>query len=210
MQLLPDRGVFWLERKTLIVADTHFGKSDRFREAGIPVPSGTTRRDLERLDALLGSTGARELIVLGDFFHAREGRSDRLHAALAEWRARHAALEIAVVRGNHDRHAGDPPADWGIRCVQPPWVVGGVEMVHEPESASGRGAAMAGHVHPVLRMPDADGSIVRWPCYHHAPGLLTLPAFGSFTGGHPVRRRPGDAVYIAAPDGEGTVFRLPG
>lgn len=139
MQLLPDRGVFWPERKTLIVADTHFGKSDRFREAGIPVPSGTTRRDLERLDALLGSTGARELIVLGDFFHAREGRSDRLHAALAEWRARHAALEIAVVRGNHDRHAGDPPADWGIRCVQPPWVVGGVEMVHEPESASGRG-----------------------------------------------------------------------
>ena len=38
----------------------------------------------------------------------------------ARWRALRAELEIMLVRGNHDRHAGDPPDDLRINCVNAP------------------------------------------------------------------------------------------
>ena len=47
--LLPDRAVYWASRKTLIVADVHLGKGNTFRKAGLPVPAGSSEKDLRRL-----------------------------------------------------------------------------------------------------------------------------------------------------------------
>ncbi|HYG62842.1 MAG TPA: DEAD/DEAH box helicase, partial [Thermoanaerobaculia bacterium] len=68
--LLPERALLWERRATLVVADAHLGKAAAFRAAAIPLPGGTTTEALGRLAAALSRTGARRLLLLGDFFHA--------------------------------------------------------------------------------------------------------------------------------------------
>ncbi|OYU75610.1 MAG: DEAD/DEAH box helicase, partial [Burkholderiales bacterium PBB5] len=110
LQLWPHKAAFDPDLGLLLVADAHIGKAQSFRRLGVPVPAGTTAEALDRLSALLQATGATQLVFLGDFLHAATGRSAGTLAALAAWRDRHPALALTLVRGNHDAHAGDPPA----------------------------------------------------------------------------------------------------
>ena len=41
---------------------------------------------------------------------------------------------------------------------------------------------------------------MRAPCFHFGPRVAVLPAFGAFTGMHPVRVRRGDRVFAIGPD----------
>ena len=74
----------------------------------------------------------RRLVVLGDFLHAAEARNPAVLAALARWRSRHAAVELVLVRGNHDSHAGDPPPALGFAIVDEPWHLGPFAACHHP------------------------------------------------------------------------------
>ena len=103
LDLFPDGAAWWREQGILILADCHFGKSASFRYHGMAVPEGGTVDDLERIDRLLTRTGARQLLVVGDFFHAPTGYSDEVMAWLMVWRERHAGLRVTLVPGNHDR-----------------------------------------------------------------------------------------------------------
>src|SRR5690349_2361179 len=69
--LLPERAVWWPDRKTLVVADVHWGKSAHFRKHGIPMPGGTQDRDSLRLARLIREYGAERLVIAGDLFHSR-------------------------------------------------------------------------------------------------------------------------------------------
>ena len=42
LDLLAERAIHWIEQRTLLIADPHFGKASVFRASGIPIPSGTT------------------------------------------------------------------------------------------------------------------------------------------------------------------------
>ncbi|WZB67678.1 metallophosphoesterase [Achromobacter xylosoxidans] len=86
----------------MIIADLHLGKSHVFRRAGIAVPSGATRGDLDRLAALVARTAARELWIVGDLLHGPAAQAAWRDAWL-EWRRQHAGLDVAVLAGNHDR-----------------------------------------------------------------------------------------------------------
>ncbi len=204
LQLLPQRAVYLPERGTLWIADPHFGKDASFRKAGIPVPRACQQDDLARLHDILRSTGATRLVVLGDFWHDRAGRTAATLAALADWRAAHADLRCVLVRGNHDQRAGDPPADWRIDCQaeieQDPFVL----RHHPPETAER--PTVCGHLHPGFVLGN-----LRVPCFHFGPRLAILPAFGSFTGMKTVRPQADEAVYLVTPDavvpGPGVVLR---
>jgi uncharacterized protein len=198
--LLSERALFWSRARTLIAADLHWGKSATFRAAGIPVPEGTTRDDLTRLDSALARTGAERLIVLGDLFHARAGRiASRTVAELREWRSRCNAVEILLVRGNHDRHAGDPPDDLHINCVNAPAFVPPFVLRHEP-SGSPEGYTLAGHVHPGMTLAGPALQIERLPCFFLGPRVAILPAFGSFTGLATLEPGPADRAFVIAGD----------
>lgn len=201
--LLPERAAFWPAGGTLLLADPHFGKAATLRAAGLPIPGGTTTADLDRLSVALGATGARRLVVLGDLFHARAGRrAARTLAALARWRDRHATLDALVVRGNHDRHAGDAPAELGFEAVEAPFVLGPFVLHHEPPAEATAAYALAGHVHPAVMLTEGGRrGALRLPCFWFGPRVGVLPAFGSTTGLATVRPAPGDAVFVVA-DGE--------
>ena len=66
VQLLPDPALWWPAQHTLCVADVHLGKAATFRARGVPVPLGTTRGTLARLDAALAASAAGG-IVFTDF-----------------------------------------------------------------------------------------------------------------------------------------------
>ncbi len=136
----------------LLVADAHFGKAAAFRSGGIVVPAGTTTGVLQRLSRLIDSLGPTRIAYLGDLLHSRQGRQPRTLEAFRDWRARHGNIEMVLVRGNHDRQSGDPPAAWNIDCRDQPVVVGEFALCHDPQPVAGR-YVLAGHLHPAVRMP---------------------------------------------------------
>jgi len=200
MVLLPERALYRPAASTLLIADPHWGKAAAFRAAGVAVPGGTTTEGLERLTAALERTGAARLVVLGDLLHARAGRAPRTLAAVAAWRERHPRLAVTLVRGNHDRHAGDPPAELGIDCCDPPCAEGPFVLSHHPRPAPG-GYVLAGHLHPAVSLRGAGRQRERLPCFHFGARVGLLPAFGGFTGSADVSVAPGDRVYVVA-DGQ--------
>jgi DNA ligase-associated metallophosphoesterase len=195
--LLPQRAAWLPEAGLLLVADVHFGKAASFRRLGVPVPRGTTEANLTRLDSLLsGLPGVRRIVFLGDLLHAASGRASATLQALQAWRKRHAGLALTLVRGNHDSHAGDPPADLDIDVVAEPWLHAGLALCHDPATPRPEGlVAVAGHLHPVTRLGRGFEAL-RLPCFHaRADGVLVLPAFGEFTGGAMVQAAAGEALY---------------
>jgi DNA ligase-associated metallophosphoesterase len=198
VRLLPERALFWPRAATLVATDFHWGKGATFRAAGIPIPVGGTGDDLARLDAAVARTCARRLVILGDLFHARAGRiASQTLAELRGWRTRQAELEIMLVRGNHDRHAGDPPEDLRINCLNAPAFVPPFVLRHEP-SASIEGYTLAGHIHPGIVLAGPGLQRERLPCFWLTPATAVLPAFGGFTGLAPVRAEPDDHVFVIA------------
>ena len=106
LRLLANKGIFWPREKTLFVADPHFGKAATFRKVGIPVSEHTTEDDCKRLLQMLRSTGACKLVFLGDFLHARQGKTAPVRTLLFQWREMCSDVEILLVRGNHDLNPG--------------------------------------------------------------------------------------------------------
>lgn len=182
-----------------MVADLHLGKAATFRAHGLPVPSGTTERTLARLDALLAGTAARSLFLLGDLLHAPEALRPSITKALADWRARHARVEVILVRGNHDARAGKLPAGCGIDTVAPGHRLGELRLLHEPpddgQSEREGAFALSGHLHPVCVLGNRADRL-RLPCFRVRPHDAVLPAFGEFTGGWQVRPVPGERVFV--------------
>jgi DNA ligase-associated metallophosphoesterase len=204
--LLGERAAYWEREQTLLVADPHFGKAATFRAAGVPVPRGTTTGSLARLDAALARTGAARIVFLGDFLHAREGREAETTRVVAEWRQRHASVDMLLVRGNHDKHAGDPGPEIDIRCVDAPVAEPPFVFAHKP-TVSDAGYVLAGHVHPAARLTGVGRESVRLPCFWVRPRLMVLAAFGEFTGVAEIEAEAGDRVWVIA---DGAVIRVTG
>jgi len=196
--LLPEKALFWPAEKMLIVADIHFGKAAAFRALGVPVPRGTTTENLDGLDALVDAHGARHIVFLGDFLHARAAHASATQGAMLAWRERRRDLELTLVRGNHDRHAGDPAAALGITLVDEPHTIGPFAFCHHPDLDT-PGYALAGHIHPVYVLATRFDAL-RLPCFVVGSERMILPSFGAFTGGHALRPEPGDTMYVTSGD----------
>ena len=211
--LVPGRAAYLPASETLLVADLHLGKAATFRIQGIPVPEGSAQKDLARLAGLVTATRARRLLVLGDLFHARSGCTDEVFAEFTATRGRFADTEVLLVAGNHDRSVGRLPAGLGIDSVlrthdEPPF-----HFVHEPgtplpEPDRDEPFTIAGHLHPVIGLASPSGDRLTDRCFVAEPGLLVMPAFGSFTGGHRVTPSAEARVWIARDDGVLDVTRV--
>lgn len=193
VQLFAGRGLYWPGGDALMIADLHLGKGDIFRRAGIALPRGGTGADLARLAALLEATGARNLYVLGDFLHGAAHASD-WRKDWGAWRDAHAALEVRVIVGNHDRALAG--AGLALDLIAAPLVLGPFRLEHMP-SESGSGHALCGHLHPVVKVPGLPG---RWPAYWLRARQTVLPAFSAFSGGCLLGMR-GDDAAVACIEG---------
>jgi DNA ligase-associated metallophosphoesterase len=200
-----ERALHWPRERTVFVADVHLGKAAAFRAGGVPLPRGSTAADLLRLTRLVQRSRATRLIVLGDFLHAKAGRVAALAGAFIAWRAQHSALDVVLVRGNHDARAGDPPADWNVRCVDEPYAVPPFLACHVTSSPRS-GYALCGHLHPGIRIHGSGGETARLPCFVIGSRRAILPAFGRFTGLAEFVRDTSETIVVVA---GGALFTLP-
>lgn len=181
------------------VADLHLGKGTAFRRAGVAIPRGGSEHDIKRLRLLVHRHGVQRLWILGDLIHAGTSWSDTLDELMSEWRTALPDLEVRLLLGNHDRRGGTPPASWGFQVIDTPVSQGGIQMMHEPEW-SPEVPAFAGHLHPVVRLPEGRGRRLQMPCFWWHRNVLVLPAFGTFTGGAAITPHRDDRVFAVGPD----------
>jgi DNA ligase-associated metallophosphoesterase len=200
--LLADKAIYYPAERALLIADAHFGKAAAYRKLGQPVPHGTTDDNLQRLDALLAAYDCEHLIFLGDFLHAPESHAAGTLAALQAWRERHTSLAITLIRGNHDKRAGDPPPHLRITVVPEPLLLGPFALQHEPDPHPTH-HVLAGHVHPTYRLFGRGRQRLRLPCFYVLQHVSVLPAFGAFTGGMNIERQENSRVYVV---GDGAVW----
>jgi DNA ligase-associated metallophosphoesterase len=194
--LLAEKALYWPARRMLVVADIHFGKAASFRAQGVPVPRGTTSQNLAALDALMAAHDIVHIMFLGDFLHARAAHATATLAAMLAWRLRHPTLKLTLVRGNHDRHAGDPAASLAIEMVDEPYAMAPFSFCHHPDIVTD-GYAMAGHIHPSYLLATRFDAL-RLPCFVVGPQRMILPSFGAFTGGYLVTPEPGERVSVSS------------
>jgi len=190
------RALFWPRRRWLMIADLHLGKASLLRQAGAAIPRGTTTRDLARLDSLIEDHRPERMIVLGDLIHGAERKPAQWLDALAAWRARHDAIELVLVAGNHDRHM--PLAALGF-SIEPAIVAEPFVLLHEAEPMTGL-HVLAGHVHPGVVMRDGRMRL-RLPAFWSGPTRSLLPAFGSLCGLTPRLPDAADRVFAVTPGG---------
>jgi uncharacterized protein len=199
--LHPERALSWPDRRLLVVADTHFGKSSLFARHGIAVPGGADSHDLDRLTTLLESTRSERLLILGDFLHGDVLPGSEVALHLERWIGNLQSVQLLLVIGNHDRSAAS-----GWRATSH-WVgdfldEGPFRFTHE--AAPGGGAAgkffVSGHIHPVIALGGLRKRRPRIPVFWERPGALVLPSFGLFTGGYRISPAQGDRVYAAGPE----------
>lgn len=203
LTLLPEGAVFLSEISTLIVADIHLGKSAAFRARGLAVPEGDTARDFARLVELCKKYRATHLVIAGDLFHAPSGITPELEAALADFLT-DISIPVTLVVGNHDRKLSKLPAR--LNPVSQIELGNDLCVVHDPADATGEALHLAGHWHPVVKIPDGKRTSLRLPCFLLRTNTLVLPAFGSFTGGAIMKPDPQDRIFVTLRE---TVIELP-
>jgi DNA ligase-associated metallophosphoesterase len=202
--LLPEKVVFLPGCDTLLVADAHIGKATSFRQLGVPVPHGTTDETLSVLTRLVQRLDAKRIVFLGDFLHSARSLAAGTFASVLRWRELHGAVEMTLVRGNHDDRAGDPPAVLDIQPFDEPVMLRGLALSHHPRPMAGA-FVLAGHLHPCVNIGGRADDWHRLPCFWFSEQVGVLPAFGAFTGMRAIRAQPGQRVFAAASD---RVFEL--
>jgi uncharacterized protein len=208
--------VFLPSRRTVLVADAHFGKAVSFRRWGVPVPRGTTTETLDQLSDLVKDSAAQRIVFLGDFLHSARSHAAGTLGAIAGWRAAHPHLDLTLVRGDHGDRAGDPPASLGIRVVDGPLPLGPFALCHYPRPVPGA-YVLAGHWHPCISVKGRAFERLRLPCFWFGDdsgaradcAVGVLPAFGAFTGMHRIEPRAGDRIFPVAGDEVRAIPTLP-
>lgn len=205
LMLLPEKMVFWKEARTLLVADTHFGKAATFRKAGIPVPGGTTAVMLKRLSKVIERHQAQRLIVLGDLVHSATRCEEGFEAELCAWRAQHLGLELMLVRGNHDRGHEALFGSLGMKVVKEPYAESPFAFCHIHDVEEKPPIELlqerplfrfGGHIHPGVTLKDPGSIKEKAACFWTSKSFMVLPAFGEFTGCATVRPKPGDQFFV--------------
>lgn len=199
LRLMPQKAIYWEKKKTLLISDNHFGKTSTFLQHGVLIPQQNTEDDLSRITELIEITGAERIVFLGDFFHARAGKTDKVLGSIKEWRESHKSINLLLIRGNHDNMAGDPPGYLEIECCNEPCMEEPFVYRHNPE-ASDNGYVIAGHVHPSVKLRGKGKQSVRLACFYFTKKYCIMPAFGSFTGMFTVAPERGERVYVIAGD----------
>ena len=189
------RALIWPDRGSVLIADTHFGKSAIFRREGLAVPEGSDASDLERLGQLVRDHGSRSLYILGDFVHGALPRGHDFYEVFNHWCSLK-DIEIHVVLGNHDVHLERSRlrhVQWHTRLHLDPF-----QLIHEPQT-SGEAYFIAGHVHPVTTLSTRSDSL-RMPVFWRRRDGLVLPSFGGLTGGYRIAPRTGENLYAVGPE----------
>ncbi len=198
LMLTPGRALYWPREEALLVADLHLEKASFYAQHGQMLPPYDSRETLERVAAEVRSTGAQQVITLGDNFHDADGAARMDEQACAMLGEMTSALDWIWITGNHDTRKDGSVAEatCGGRMVEE-LELGGIILRHEARRGETR-PEISGHYHPKLKVTVRGRRIAR-PCAVIAETggeahRMIAPAFGTLTGGMPA----GDPAILKA------------
>lgn len=172
-------GLWWPDRRVLVVSDLHLEKGSSYAARGQLLPPYDTHATLCSVEAMCAALEPETVISLGDSFHdpgAEVRLGETACQRIVALTSRH---DWVWVEGNHDP---DPPAHLGGRASKS-LQIGPLDFRHEPTGARGE---VAGHLHPAAKVRGR-GRSVRRRCFASDGERLVMPALGAFTGGLNVR-----------------------
>lgn len=179
--LSNQRALFWPKTKQLILSDTHFGKTNHFRQYGIAIPSQVAKHDLIRLTELIHFFDVKSVVVVGDLFHSTVPNCDQL---FLEWKSNFPHVKITLIKGNHDRFSDDYYQQIGINTIKNDLTIERITFIHDlVELVDDKRFTISGHVHPGFILEGKAKQRLKFPAFiikdkQH----LILPAFSQFTG----------------------------
>ncbi|MFY0606691.1 MAG: ligase-associated DNA damage response endonuclease PdeM [Cyclobacteriaceae bacterium] len=190
--LSPLKSVYWKEESTLIISDVHLGKAGHFRKNGIPIPQEVHLSDFSRINYLIETYQPARILFLGDLFHSEFNNE---WSDLINWSNQRDSIEQVLVEGNHDQLTRDLYKKTKIHLV-PSFERGPFEFTHEKIDSKLHN--ISGHIHPCVRLQGSARQSITVPCFYFAKEYSLLPAFGTFTGNHPIRVTKGDQIIAIA------------
>lgn len=191
LQLLSDKAIYLPDHEILIVSDLHFGKVEHFRKNGIGLPINAARKDIYKLEGLISSVNAKDVVFLGDLFH-----SDYNNAwpAFKEMLKRFPDKIFHLVLGNHD--ILDESLYDGMELTYQ-MDINDLVLTHEPMDVITEGKYnLCGHLHPGVILKGKGKQRLRIPCFYFGTHTGILPSFGTFTGTHVIKPVEGDRVFV--------------
>lgn len=200
--LLPQKALYWAEKRLLVISDLHLGKINHFRKAGIPVPSAANKKNIELLIHLLQESLPERLVFLGDLFHSSYNQEWEVFGQVLE---HFPEIYFELVKGNHDilsehQYLKHDLRIHDLQLVIPPFI-----FTHEPlEEIPEKYYSIAGHIHPGVNIKGKGRQRLRLPCFWFGKQQALLPAFGEFTGLHMITPTEDDAVFLIV---EGKVIK---
>lgn len=188
--LHPSSAAFWVEKKTLLLADVHLGKVAHFRKNGIAVPRKAEGAYYEKITLLLNEFEVERILFLGDLFHSFQNNEWHLFSA---WVKQQKAAMI-LVEGNHDVIPASQFEQIGLQVVDH-FLEEAFYFSHFPTEKTTQ-FVFCGHVHPGVKLKGNGLQQMKMPCFFQSPKQMILPAFGAFTGLHLLSPKAGDHVYV--------------
>ncbi|WP_224994572.1 ligase-associated DNA damage response endonuclease PdeM [Cesiribacter sp. SM1] len=198
--LLPEKAIFWTQKKILLLADLHLGKAAHFRKAGIPISGKIHEHDLHTLDNLLNQWQPLQVIFLGDLFHSSFNQEwNRLEA----WMEEKKNILFTLIRGNHDVLPRQLYAGSCLQVVDEKMEISPFLLTHHPPEEANSNTSLytlCGHVHPAIQLSGQGRQQLSLPCFYFGLHYGILPAFGKFTGFYKIKPKAGEQVYGVLPE----------
>lgn len=202
LYLLPEKALFWLEKKILILSDLHLGKVNHFRRSGIAVPPQANQKNIELMVTLFQEWKPDRVIFLGDLFHSHYNQEWEVFGQVLNY---FPAVSFELVMGNHDIMSEHQYLKHRLIINDPvlrekPFIFSHDELNEIPEGYY----LLSGHIHPGVTIKGMGKQRLRLPCFWFGETKGFLPAFGQFTGTHPVKPGARDQVFVVV---EGQVIQ---
>ncbi len=195
--LSHERCIYWEDTQTLLLSDLHLGKSGHFRKAGVGIPQGVFKEDMQRLAALIQFFKPLQIVVVGDLFHSRDNKE---HDFFVRWRHDFANTRFILVKGNHDILEAGFYEKAGLEVITELLTMPPFAFVHDAAALnpSPPEYLFSGHLHPGILLSGAGKQSLRLPCFYFGQTGAVLPAFGKFTGTYLVEPGAGKKIFAIA------------
>ncbi len=193
--LSTERCIYWEQTKTLILCDTHFGKTGHFRKEGIGLPQGIYHDDLKRFVSIVQHFQPEKIIIIGDLFHSYHNKEIDQFEKLRKEIIR---IPLLLIRGNHDILNDKVYKELDIQIQGASLNMKPFVFTHDLEMLSDFGDAycFSGHLHPGIKIKTKAKQTVQLPCFYFNEQFSYLPAFSLFTGTHIIKKSKHDTVFM--------------
>lgn len=190
--LLPEKAVYWKEKRTLIISDLHLGKAAHFRKSGIQVPESVHISDYIRIKNLLEKFNPKQTLILGDLFHSDFNNEWK---RFSNWIQGQNKIHFLLIMGNHDILPQELYRIANLQVYHESYDIQPFTFTHR--LVKDRSCfTICGHTHPAVKIYGSAKQSITLPCYYFTNLYGILPAFGNFTGYGRIKPTENDDIFV--------------